>query len=259
MITTEHTGLAAERVESIRRILRERHIVRVDDLTAALRVSAATIRRDLLSLDRHGQIRRVHGGAVALEGSLEEPLFEDKTRLAAREKDRIAEAALQFIKPTDSIFLDGGSTVLALAHLLTGMTHLTVVTNSLRVAGAFAGSGPRMIVTGGEFRRLSQTLVGPLTRPLINQLRVDTAFLGTIGLSVEDGLTTTDPREAQTKGLVMERAGRVILLADGSKVGKVSFVRFGSLDRVGLIITDNKAPREAVKGFRKAGVKVLAV
>lgn len=259
MITTENTGLAAERVEAILRILRERHIVRVDELSDVLRVSAATIRRDLLTLDQRGRLRRVHGGAVALEGSLEEPLFEDKARLAAREKDRIAAAALQFVKPTDSVFLDGGSTVLALAHRLTAMSQLTVVTNSLRVAAAFAAGGPRMIVTGGEFRRLSQTLVGPLTRPLIDQLRVDTAFLGTIGLSLEDGLTTTDPREAQTKELVMARAGRVVLLADSSKIGKVSFVRFGALAKVDLVITDAKASARAVKDLKKAGVKVLTV
>jgi DeoR family transcriptional regulator, fructose operon transcriptional repressor len=259
MITFENSRLAAGRLEAIRQILRQRHIVRVDELCASLGVSAATVRRDLLALDRQGRLRRVHGGAVGLDGSLEEPLFEDKTRLAAREKERIARTALSCIKPTDSVFLDGGSTVLTLAHRLTGMTQLTVVTNSLRVAAAFAAGGPRMIVTGGEFRRLSQTLVGPLTRPLIEQLRVDTAFIGTIGLNPRDGLTTTDPREAQTKEAVMARAERVVLLADSSKIGKVSFVRFGSLDGVDLIITDRKAPAAAVRALRKKGVKVLAV
>lgn len=257
MINTDNTGLAVERLETIREILRRRHIVRVDELSAGLKVSPATIRRDLLALDRRGQLRRVHGGAVAPEGSLEEPVFDDKARLAAREKDRIARFALQFVKPTDSIFLDGGSTILSLAHLLADMAQLTVVTNSLRVAGAFASGGPRMILIGGEFRRLSQTTVGPLTRPLIDQLRVDTAFLGTIGLSLDEGLTTTDPRESQTKSLVMARAGRVILLADSSKIGKVSFVRFGSLGQVDTVITDRKVAPAVVGKLKKKGVKVL--
>jgi DeoR/GlpR family transcriptional regulator of sugar metabolism len=252
-------GLAAERVERMRQILRARHVVRVAQLSRELGVSPATVRRDLFEMDRRGQARRVHGGAVTLEGQLDEPVFDDKAALAAREKQRIGLAALPFIRPTDSIFLDGGSTVLALARLLTEMASLTVVTNSLRVAALFAASGPRMIVTGGEVRRLSQTLVGPLTQPLIERIRVDTAFIGTIGFSVPDGLTTTDAREAQTKELIMSRAERVILLADSSKIGKVSFVRFGSHDRLDLAITDRKAPAAAVRDLRKRGVKVLLV
>jgi len=82
-------------------------------LSETFRVSAATIRRDLEELERHGVLQRVHGGAVAIEGTLEEPLFDDKTSIAAAEKEVIAEAALQFVRPKDTVYLDGGSTVLA--------------------------------------------------------------------------------------------------------------------------------------------------
>jgi len=256
MIISKTTGLAAERLEKTRRILVQRRIVRVDDLSRELGVSPATIRRDLSELDRRGHVRRVHGGAVATESSMAEPGFEDKAAIAAREKQRIAAAALQFVKPEDSIFLDGGSTVLALARLLGDMDRLTVVSNSLRVAGLFSGKGPRMILVGGEFRRLSQTFVGSLTKPLIDQLHVDTAFIGTIGLSGEDGMTTTDPREAFTKEQIIANARRVVLLADSGKVGKVSFVRFGSFDSIDVLVTDKGIGTEA-KRFRKRGLKVI--
>lgn len=259
MITTETTRLAEERYERVLQILRERHVARVDEISRELAVSEATVRRDLVALDKRGRLRRVHGGAVSLDGRMDEPVFDDKAELAAREKQRIAEAALRSLKPTDSIFLDGGSTVLALARLLTGMTQLTVVTNSLRVAALLAAAGPRMILAGGELRRLSQTLVGTLTRPLLDQLRVDTAFMGTIGLTAADGLSTTDPREAYTKELVMTQARQVILLADSSKLGKVSFVKFSSLADVDILITDDKAQDRELKRLRKQGVKVLAV
>src|SRR5208282_1216045 len=108
-------------------------------------------------LDRMGAIRRVHGGAVSVEGRLEEPVFEDKTAQAVREKRRIAKAALEFIDPGDTIYLDGGSTVLELARLLRDRTNITVLTNSLHAAVELAGRGPRQIVAGGELRRLSQT------------------------------------------------------------------------------------------------------
>jgi DeoR/GlpR family transcriptional regulator of sugar metabolism len=244
-------------MERIRRILGNRRVVRVDELCSELGVSAATVRRDLVELDQRGHLHRVHGGAVCVERRLEEPLFEDKAALAAAEKQRIADAALAFIKPNDSVFLDGGSTVLALARLLTDMGQLTVVTNSLRVALTLSAAGPRLILVGGEFRTLSQTFVGSLTQPLLSQLRMDTAFMGTIGLSGEEGLTTTDPREAQTKEIVMAHSRRVVLLADSSKIGKVSFVRFGSLADVDVLITDGGAGRRDVSMFRKRSVRVI--
>jgi DeoR family fructose operon transcriptional repressor len=258
-ITEDRKDLAAVRQERIHDILGQRRIARVEDLCRELGVSAATVRRDLAELDQRGQLQRVHGGAVSVQSRMDEPGFEDKTALAAREKQGIAAAALKFIKPNDSIFLDGGSTVLALARLLAGNNSVTVVTNSVQVAGAFSAAGPRMILLGGELRRLSQTFVGPLTRPLIDLLHIDTAFMGTIGLSDRHGLTTTDPREAQTKEMVIDHARQVVLLADSTKIGKVSFVRFSSLDRVDALITDAGADHGELRRFRKRGIKTIMV
>jgi DeoR/GlpR family transcriptional regulator of sugar metabolism len=204
-------------------------------------------------------LRRVHGGAVDLAGSLEEPLFDDKTALAAPQKEAIAAAAAALVRPRDTVYLDGGSTVLALARRLQAFAHLTVVTNSLRVAHIFSGAGPRMILTGGECRRLSQTLVGPLTRHVLDTMRFDVAFLGTVGAGLRDGLTTTDPAEAYTKELAIARANRAVLLADGSKFGAASFVRFAGAADLDLLITDPSAPRRELDGFRKAGVRVQLV
>jgi len=251
--------LAAKRLEQLRGIVRETHVVRIDELARQLRVSPATVRRDLDHLESLGEIRRVHGGAVGLESRLEEPLFDDKTSIAAAEKHRIAEAALAHIAPGDTIYLDGGSTVLALARLLHDRSDLTVVTNSLRAALELAGGGHRLIMIGGELRRLSQTLVGPLTRFLLDQLNVDKAFMGTIGLTIKEGLTTTDPGEAYTKELVTEKASRVILLADSSKIDKVSFSRAGSLTSVQTLITDKGLSAKRAEQIRKKGVEVVLV
>jgi len=257
MVTITDRELAAGRLEKIAQIVRQKRIVRVTELCRELTVSPATIRRDLVEMEKAGRLSRVHGGAVFAEGRMDEPVFEDKAALAAKEKARIAKAALEYIKSGDSIFLDGGSTVLALAELIQGKTGITVVTNSLRVASMLSGEGPRMIIVGGEFRRLSQTFVGSLTKPFVSQIHVDTAFMGTIGLSVRDGMTTTDPREAHTKELVMSNARQVVMLADNSKIGKVSFVKFGSLDDIDVLITDSGAARDEVSKLKKNGIKVV--
>src|SRR5271157_570222 len=234
----EQKALAPQRWDSLRALIRDNGVNRVEDLCRRLQVSAATVRRDLDQLERGGAIRRVHGGAVSVESRLDESLFEDKTALAVREKRRIAEAALNFIEPGDTIYLDGGSTVLELARLLCERSNLTVVTNSLHAAHELAGRGPRLILIGGELRRLSQTLVGPLTRLVLDELHLDKAFMGTIGFALREGLTTTDPSEAFTKKVVLDQARQVIVLADSSKAGKVSFAAAGGWDRVGVLITD---------------------
>ena len=256
MSASDNKDLAAGRMEKIGLLLRGRHIARVNELCRELGASPASIRRDLVEMERRGLLQRVHGGAVFNDNRADEPLFDDKAAIAAKEKQRIAEAALRFVKPSDSIFLDGGSTVLALARLLADMTQLTVVTNSLRVAGTLAGSGPKTILVGGELRRLSQTFVGSLTKCMIDQIHLDQAFMGTIGLT-EAEITTTDPAEAYTKELVMRRARQVILLADSSKIGKASFVRAGALEDVDVLVTDSGAAQKDVKQFRKKGIKVV--
>jgi DeoR family transcriptional regulator, fructose operon transcriptional repressor len=249
--------LAPKRREQLRGILGQNRVVRVEELSGQLGVSSATIRRDLGELEKLGELRRVYGGAVSTGGRLDEPLFDDKTSVAAAEKRRIAEAAVQFVKPHDTIYLDGGSTVLELARLLKDRANITIVTNSLRAAVELAGRGPHLILVGGDLRRLAQTTVGPLTRFLIQELHVDKAFMGTIGLSLDEGLTTTDPTEAYTKELVMEHAREVILLADSSKAHKVSFTRAGRLEKVRVLITDSLIDRKFAKELSKRGIEVV--
>ena len=182
MAELDQKALAPQRWDNLRALIRDSGVIRIEDLCRQLKVSPATVRRDLDQLERGGAIRRVHGGAVSVESRLDEPVFADKTSLAAREKRRIAEAALTFVEPDDTVYLDGGSTVLELARLLRERTNLTVVTNSLYAAHDLAGRGPRLIVIGGELRRLSQTMVGPLTRPVLHELPWTRRSWGPLGL-----------------------------------------------------------------------------
>ena len=250
--------LAPQRRERIRTLIRE-GVARVEDLRKSLKVSVATIRRDLEVLEEQGKVRRVHGGAVSTESRLEESVFDDKTSQLSKEKLRIAEKAYEMIEKEESIFIDGGSTTLFLARMLCDRNDLTVVTNSLRAASELAEMGPRVILTGGELRRISQTMVGPLTSAVLGQVRVDKAFMGTMGFCLTNGLTTTDPNEAYVKNLVAEHANQVILLADSSKAEKVCFARVSDWDKVDCLISDDKLPQSFVKSLRKRGPKVQIV
>ncbi len=256
MITTR--DLAPERQERMREFIRSQGGARVEEITQKFNISAATARRDLESLENHGHVRRVHGGAVSSESRLDEPLFDDKTSMAAAEKRAIAQRAVGEIQTGDVIYLDGGSTVLEVARLLRDRTDITVVTNSLRAVVELSGNGPDVIMIGGALRRRSQTMVGSLTRLMLSQIHVDVAFMGTIGLTPEDGPTTTDASEAYTKELVMSHAAKVVLLADQSKIGKTSFAQAGRLEDIQLIITDLNGTDPRLSTYRKRGIQVVS-
>jgi DeoR/GlpR family transcriptional regulator of sugar metabolism len=249
--------LSPEREQRILELLREAHVVSVVDLSRALEVSAATVRRDLQSMHERKLLQRVRGGAARRPVMRTEPLFQDKEGLNTQAKKAIARAALALIEDHDRIYLDGGSTVLMLARLLDERKDLTVVTNSLMAAGELMSTSHRLVLVGGEFRPLSRTLVGPLTASVIHSIHVDKAFMGTIGFTLEDGMTTTDPQEAFTKARIMERAHQVILLADGSKLGVASFARSGAADDVDVLITEAVDPRFR-DDLEASGIEVIS-
>ncbi|MFH0751547.1 MAG: DeoR/GlpR family DNA-binding transcription regulator [Chloroflexota bacterium] len=249
--------LAARRRQRLGLIVDSRRAVRLEELSAALGVSQATVRRDLDALAATGRVRRVHGGAVTVDEHLDEPQFDAKAGAAAAEKLRIAARAVELLERDDTVYLDSGSTVLAAARLLHGWSRLTVVTNSLPAASELVGRGPRLIVIGGELRTKSRALVGPLTRLVLEDLHVDRALMGTFALSLEDGLTTTDPSEGYTKQLVLRRAREVILLADSSKVGTRSFAGAGRLDQIDVLVTDTGIDDRTVRALNRRGVRVI--
>jgi DeoR/GlpR family transcriptional regulator of sugar metabolism len=249
--------LAPRRRERLVALVAERGVVRLAELCRTLKASPATVRRDLEELEGSGRIRRVHGGAVAVQTGLAEPMFDDKTAIAAREKHRIARAALKMIESGETVYLDGGSTVLELARLLRDRGDVTVVTNSLRAALELGGKGPRLILIGGELRRRSQTLVGPLTAAVLEQLQPHRAFMGTMGLDIQRGLTTSDPNEAHTKKIAMSRSRQVVLLADSTKMGKVSSVRAGEARDVHVVVSDKGIERGFARKLGKLGVRVV--
>ena len=238
----EQRLLTAQREQRILELLRAATVMAVPDLGRELGVSEATIRRDLQAMDERGLLQRVRGGATVQSFARAEPLFDDKETLNAEAKRRIAKAALGLIEEHDQIFLDGGSTVLMLADMLDTRRDLTVVTNSLMAAARLMRSTNRLILVGGEFRGLSRTLVGPLTAPIIQSLHVDKAFMGTIGFSIPDGMTTTDPGEAYTKEQIMARANKVVLLADSTKLGIPSLARSGSVADIDVLVTEKLDP-----------------
>lgn len=246
----------SERERQILDMLSGVETVSVSEMSVKLGVSQATIRRDLSSLAGRGQLYRYHGGARLGSPQASEQVFSDKENLLGEEKLRIAQSALDLIEDGDKIYLDGGSTTLYLAKLLERRRGLTVVTNSLMAASCLMESGHRMVLVGGEFRPLSRTLVGPLTAPILENLSLDKSFMGTMGFTLTEGLSTSDAAEAFTKRLVMRRSRQVILLLDHSKLGIDSFVKAGEVQDVDTLVTDAISDNFRSR-LEKLGTKVI--
>ena len=237
MESGQHRMLTAEREQRILQLLKANEVMTVSAISQRLGASEATVRRDLQSMHERGLLERIHGGATYKSERVSEPLFKDKESLNADAKTAIAVSALELIKDNDTIFIDGGSTLLKLVQLLDERRNLTVVTNSLMAAALLMESGHKLILTGGEFRAISRTLIGPLSAGVLNEIAVDAAFMGTLGFTVDDGMSTTDANEAFTKSLAMKRARKVVLLADRTKLGRNSFAKCAN-GNIDVLVTD---------------------
>ncbi|MBB6173108.1 DeoR family fructose operon transcriptional repressor [Nocardiopsis mwathae] len=251
---------AEERQKAILERARRDGRVDVTGLAAEFDVTYETIRRDLTALERHGVLRRVHGGAIPVERLGFEPTLNMRDSVMTQEKERIAKAALAELPDEGAVLLDAGSTTGRLAEQLPTDRELTVVTNSLSIALTLT---PRTNITlmllGGRMRTRTQATVDAWALRALEESFADVAFVATNGISVERGLTTPDPAEAEVKRAMIRSARRAVLLADHTKVGNDHFARFAALDDIDLFITDNGLADGLADEIQTAGPGVLVV
>ncbi len=247
------SAFAEERQRRITQYVASRGRAHVAELTALVGVTEPTIRRDLSELASQKRLKRVHGGAIAVEPLLEPEAASRELQYVAA-KEAIAAACMQEIHQGSSLFLDSGSTVLRVAQRLTGH-HVDLLTNSIRVAEAVVGfPGVRHTVLGGQLRRTSDCFVGPLALSALKQFTVNVAFIGASGISAE-GISDSDLGETQLKTAIIARARRVVVPIDHSKVGSTHFALIAPLDHIDLVVTDqDNAELQAV--CKEHGVEV---
>jgi DeoR family transcriptional regulator of aga operon len=254
------------RWKTLLELLVERGRLDIEEAAAELDVSAATIRRDFDQLADQQMLVRTRGGAVVHGVSYELPL-RYKTARRASEKERIAKAVADLVSPGEAVGLTGGTTTTEVARALavrpdlaSGSPALTVVTNALNIANELAVRPQfKIVVTGGVARPQSYELVGPLADGVLDQITLDTAVLGVVAFDAIHGAAAHDEEEAAINRLLCERAERVVVAADSSKLGRRAFARICATDRVDTLVTDTGVDPETVAGFEEAGVRVLTV
>ncbi|QKW21066.1 DeoR/GlpR transcriptional regulator [Kitasatospora sp. NA04385] len=256
-----------ERWNALLELLAEHGKLEVEEAADALDVSAATIRRDLDQLARQQMLTRTRGGAVAHSVSYDLPL-RYKTARNADAKQRIGALVAGLVEPGEVVGLNGGTTTTEVARALAvrpelterpeGGRGLTVVTNALNIANELTVRPQvKIVVTGGVARPQSYELIGPLAAQVLGELALDTAVLGVDGFDPGHGATAHHEGEAAVNRLLAQRARRVVVAADSSKLGRRAFARICGLEAVDTLVTDDQVPDAVAAAFADAGLTVL--
>jgi DeoR family transcriptional regulator, fructose operon transcriptional repressor len=234
--------------------------VDISELTTLLNVSEMTIRRDLNALEREGVLRRVHGGAVNARGRSYEPPLPLRNAHQSEAKQSLGELAAALIEEGDCIALDVGSTTMEIARNLIGRQNLTVITPSLYIASLLVNQvGIRVIVPGGILRPGEASMIGDLAQRAFETLFVDKLFLGIGGIDAQAGFTEYNWDDTLTKRAMIRCAKQVIVVADGSKFGRVAFALVAKYAEVHKLVTDQPPPEDIRLKLDASGVSLDVV
>ncbi len=232
--------------------------VSVQALAKKLRVSEISIRRDLAALQRQGKLLRVYGGAVANERVAYEFSFKEKESRNLEAKEAIGRAAARLVQPGAVVFLDTGTTSLAVARALRAVRPSIIVTINLCIASEYVGQREvRVLVPGGEVGALSPDLYGEWTLETLSNVNVDVAFLGCDSVNPVDGFYAADTRSASVSRLMLRRSLRAYLIADATKFGRKSVCRIASVSALKGVVADKTLPARHRRALRRKGVDVI--
>lgn len=262
-----------ERLNAVLELLAARGKLSVEELSDEFAVSPATVRRDLDDLADQRLVTRTRGGAVIQSVAYDLPL-RYKTVRQRDQKQEIAAYAAAMIEPGSVVGLNGGTTTSAVARALATRADLaappttaaapppalTIVTNALNIAGELVVRPHiKIVVVGGVALPQSYELVGPLAGKVLDEITIGTLFLGVNAISAEAGATAHHEGEAEINRGMVERAERVVVVADGSKIGQRAFARICDIDAVDMLITDAGADSDEVARIKDLGIDVVLV
>ena len=247
-----------ERQKQILSLLVKQGRLSVNEIVEQFSISVATARRDLETLASQGKAQRVHGGVIAVEQAPPELPILQREGEQADEKAGIGRAAAELIADGDTVFLGSGTTVLEAAKHLRDRKNLTVITNSLPVLNALAGIKDITVVSlGGQLRESELSFIGHITEQALAEIRVDKVIMGARGLSFEHGLTNDYLQETLTDRAILKIGREVILVADHSKVNRVSTALLAPLSSMNIFVTDSKADKKFIQALKKQNIKVV--
>ena len=234
-----------------------RDFVDLETLCRELETSESSVRRDLDQLEQGKILRRVYGGAVSLETPPSRAFdYAVESSRFSSEKERIARVTADLIQDSQTVILDGGSTVAAVARALASKS-LHIVTNSLPIAESLESERAiELTLTGGYLDPRHRVMLGPFCEQMLSGIRADVAVMG-IGSIAEAGFSNNNTLVVGSEQKMIEVATRVIIVADHTKFGRGGMFPVAPLSAASVVVTDTAASPEDVALLRAAGVEVL--
>lgn len=254
-----------ERLQAITEMALRAERITVEELSMRMGVSAATIRRDLQSLQRQGVLRRDHGGAatvepIAYDSFAQDSSFQKEAGLHIEEKRRIAVAAASLVEDGDALAMTAGTTVTQVARSIPFNRRVTIFTNAVNIAMELScRQNVTLRLTGGALRGAWFSLVGSEAVASAQQFIADKLFISANAVSAQLGLMDFHVEEAAVNRVLMAHARQRIVVADHTKFGATAPCVVGDAGLIDVIVTDTQTPELELAPFRERGVKILQV
>jgi DeoR/GlpR family transcriptional regulator of sugar metabolism len=248
--------LTAERRQFILELLQREKKVLSSDLSAVLKVSEDTIRRDLRELSELGLLQRVHGGALLTSPAIAS--YADRQKQAPKEKEAIARTAAKLLRPGQVVILDGGTTTLQVARHLPLDLHATIVTNSPPIAIALADHPHiEVVMLGGQLYKKALVNVGAATVEALRMIRADLCLLGVCSLHPDIGISVTNLNEAHVKRAMIARAAEVVGLVTAAKLDTAASYVVESIQALTYLVTAPTVTNEMLTAYKSLGLTVI--
>lgn len=245
-----------DRFEHILGRLKDNGRVHFDELANDLNVSEDTIRRDIDILGKSGLLVKVKRGAIIPASN---PLsFQERASLFPEGKERIALKALQQLNGVKTVFMDGGTTILAIAAAIPKNIQLRIITNNMALPAVLnAHEHIEIILLGGHYNRDTQTTVGAQTCLEARKYVADIYFMGTCGINQNVGITSQVAEDGEVKRSFLESARKTVVVVTADKLGSIDFFKIADLDAVDAIITDLPSNDFQLNDYRFSGREIF--
>ena len=244
-----------QRRELLMRHLRREQVLSVHQLTELLGVSHMTVRRDIATLEDDGRVTPIPGGVRLVTRVGHEPSRAVKNLAEAPQKNAIAREAAALVRDDMVIYLDAGTTTLAVAARIADRSGLTVITNDFAIVDELAVTGEiETVHIGGRVDFDNRSTVGLIAAGTLRGLNIDLALISASSWSTRQGVTTPSPEKVQVKTAAMDASLTSVLVADSTKHGTFSLYKAADLTDFNAVITDDALPARAAENLRTAGV-----
>ncbi len=248
--------LKEERFDHILKELKSSNKVFFEDLAKDLRVSEDTIRRDIEQLSKSGLLVKVRGGAIT--PSVNPLSFQDRTDLFSDAKKVIALKTQQLLRDVQTVIMDGGTTMLAVAASIPIQSQLRIITNNMALIPILAHHQQvEIIVLGGMYNRITQTNLGIQTALEAQKYQADLYLMGTCAIDRTKGLTAAVHEDGEIKKVFLTVAAQTAVLSNHEKLDTVEFFNVTGLSGVHTLITDLPSNDTRLDAYRPFDLEIL--